>query len=144
MSRRSRCWYLWTRASADATRAVTNTRKLIGRRLLAADDYGPHVVQLLLDAGDRERAIEVCSASLARVLAARVGAETWAWVRLVADWSSDWPLISAVAATLGPHPELSQALVELLETLPGVPASAARTVRSAIGWATTHGTDGAF
>jgi hypothetical protein len=130
--------------AAPRTASLAITRKLIGRRLLAADDYGPHVVQLLLDAGDRERAIEVCSASLARVLAARVGAETWAWVRLVADWSSDWPLISSVAATLASHPELSQALVELLETLPGIPASAARTVRSAIGWATTRGTDGAF
>jgi hypothetical protein len=123
--------------AAPKASGLRATRMLIGRRLLAAGENGPHVIRLLLDGGDRDRAAQAAAADLLAHLDAGPAPELWARIHLVIDWSDDAEFFVAMLREL-PQTALAR-LLELLDQAPGVEPARAQPARAAIGWALTAG-----
>jgi hypothetical protein len=123
--------------AAAPDEAVELTRRLIGRQLVVAGERGPHVVTVLLDAGDTERALEFAADALIQELARdRPTLETWVWGHLVVSWHADSQRIGALVRLLAARaPGAATALLALLERIPTVDPSAIADARSAIVWA---------
>ncbi|HEX5062941.1 MAG TPA: hypothetical protein VFV99_26385 [Kofleriaceae bacterium] len=124
-------------AAAPRGGSLDATRRLLGRRLVAAGERGPHVAQLLLDAGDRVRAAQLAADDLAQHLAthAEPTLETWARLRILLDWSSDDALLDAVLQQLATqHPALLARLEPLLVRIPDAEPAAVQRVRSTLVW----------
>jgi hypothetical protein len=127
---------------AVPTGELRATRVLVGRRLLAAGETGPHVVELLLAGGDRARAAAAAAAEL-RVHLGRgeASAVLWAWLALVVAWSRDDAFVGQIVTAIG-EPALIDALLRWLERLPTSDPLAVARARAAIGWARPVGNHG--
>jgi hypothetical protein len=117
------------------------TRKLIGRRCLAAGVFGPHVARLLADGGDREGAAHAGATDLVEHLrAGNRGPELWAWLHLVLTWGEDQGLLfgDLIRALEAADPDASQRLGALLDDLPGVTPERVARAQARIQWELAH------
>lgn len=124
--------------AAPREASLSATRRLIGRRLAAAGELGPHVVQLLLDAGDRERAAQIAAADLGRFLAGhdRRSAETSARLRVLMTWSEDAELFARIVENLARlHPSALSVVEQLIREIDDLDPVLVARARSAVVWA---------
>ncbi len=123
--------------AAPLTPQLRTTRRLIGRRCLAAGVVGPHVARLLADGGDHEAAARAAADYLApRLIAGRSSAETWACLHLLVEWSDleAEPLFTQVIERLAPVDGAVNSLLQLLHRCPGLSAAQVSRTRAHIGW----------
>ena len=120
------------------------TRRMIGRRCLAAGVVGPHVARLLADAGDREGAAHAAVVDLApRLDGDRLDRALAAWLHLLVSWSADAarPLFGDVVRALSVRPAAIEQLSELLQRLPGAAPERVAAARARILWEMSHTPD---
>ena len=114
--------------------SIRATRRMLARQLVAAGEVGPHVVELLVTAGEIDRAAEIAAVDLSRHLAsdAAPSTETWARLRLLVD-APDPTFLDAIIARV--PAVLLDVLDRLLPALPGADPKRVARARSAIVWA---------
>jgi hypothetical protein len=101
--------------AAPADASWRPVRVLVGRRLVAAGETGPHVVELLLAAGDRTRAASLAADDLAHQLGGADELARWIRLRWLAAQADD--VVAEVLALLGDN-QLER-LGKALDRLPG-------------------------
>lgn len=103
--------------AAPVDGALRATRRLVGRRCLAAGEQGPHIARLLLDAGDQEGAARAVATYLAGRLdpGSPPPLETRALLQLVPAWTADPAFAAALDRALAEiDPEAPAHLASLL------------------------------
>jgi hypothetical protein len=116
-------------APNDATMRATRT--WLGRRMVASGERGPHIVELLLAAGDRKRACELAAEQLGIQLE-HAGEALWVELNWLARRTDDEALVADILGQLA-----TDKLAELARALTRVPAADARAIarlRAAVGW----------
>lgn len=126
-------------AAAPHDDSLRATRRILGRRMLAAGENGPHVVQLLRDAGDSERAAVAAADDLAAHLEGTPESlELLLRLHVTLEWARDAEFFVAILHRLRPDDLVR--LSDLLIQCPGLATGLVSAVRTAIGLALTPGT----